>query len=69
MENTRNGASNLSFELNDWTKEETEELILLYLDDYYRTLKEEYLGEALQLARDEGVDIQRLLRLARSRLH
>ncbi len=69
MENTRNGSNRNFIDNYPWSKEESEELILLYLEDYYRTLKEEYLSEALQLAKDEGVDMEKMFQRARSRLH
>ncbi len=69
MENTRNGSNRNLWDAYSWTKEESEELILLYLEDYYRTLKEEYLSEALQLAKDEGVDMEKMFHRARARLH
>ena len=53
MENTRNGSNK---ELNDnlnWNKEASEELVLIYLEDYYRTMDDYFLQEAFQIAKDE----------------
>ncbi len=69
MENTRNGASRQPFDWNEWSKEESEELVLIYLEDYYRTLDDYYLKEALQFAKDEGVDIKKIMYLAKTRMN
>ncbi|MEJ2634444.1 MAG: hypothetical protein P8184_04020 [Calditrichia bacterium] len=69
MENPRNGSSRQSWEWRDWSKEESEELVLIYLEDYYRTLDEYFLKEALQISKDEGVDIQKIMRLAKTRMN
>jgi len=44
--------------LNSWTKADSEELVALYLMDYYETLDDYYLQEALQIAKDDGVSFQ-----------
>ncbi|OPX32347.1 hypothetical protein B1H10_07685 [candidate division KSB1 bacterium 4484_188] len=43
MENTPGGSNRTSFDWNDWTKKDSEELVLMYLEDYYRTLDDYYL--------------------------
>jgi hypothetical protein len=68
MENTRDRGSGQLYEDDNWSKEESEKLILLYLEDYYQTLDEEFLKEALQIAKDEGIDIQKILRKVKSKL-
>ena len=68
MENTRDRDSGQLYEDDNWSKEESERLILLYLEDYYRTLDDDYLKEALQIAKDEGIDIQKILRKMKSNL-
>ena len=52
-----------------WSKAESEELILLYLQDYYRTLDDYYLKEALMIALEDGIDFQRMMHLAQSELN
>jgi len=69
MENTGNSSSRKGLGWDDWSKEESEELVLLYLEDYYRTLDEYFLKEALQIAKDDGVDFPKIMRLAKSRMH
>lgn len=49
----------------EWTRKDSEELVILYLRDYYDTLDEYYLREALQIARDDGVNIDRVMRQVR----
>jgi hypothetical protein len=68
MENTRDRDSSQLYEDDNWSKEESERLILLYLEDYYRTLDDDYLKEAFQIAKDEGIDIQKILRKMKSNL-
>jgi hypothetical protein len=68
MENTRDGSSSRLTLLEDWTKEHSEELVLLYLEDYYRTLDDSFLEEAMQIAKDERVDIQKIMQRAKLRM-
>jgi len=49
----------------EWTRKDSEDLVILYLRDYYDTLDEYYLREALQIARDDGVNIDRVMRQVR----
>jgi len=49
----------------EWTRKDSEELVILYLRDYYETLDEYYLREALQIARDDGVNFDRIMRQVR----
>jgi hypothetical protein len=49
----------------EWTRKDSEDLVILYLNDYYRTLDEYYLQEALQIAKDDGVDFGRILHKVR----
>lgn len=51
-----------------WTRKDSEELVVLYLNDYYRTLDEYYLREALQIAKDDGVDFDKVMRKVRFQL-
>jgi hypothetical protein len=49
----------------EWTRKDSEELVILYLNDYYRTTDEYYLREALQIAKDDGVDFEKVMRKVR----
>ena len=49
----------------EWTRKDSEELVVLYLNDYYKTLDEYYLREALQIAKDDGVDFDKVMRRVR----
>lgn len=68
MEDTRNGSSGKMLFLDEWTKEESEELVLIYLEDYYRTMDDSFLKEALQITKDERLDIQKIMHRAKSRM-
>ncbi len=66
----KNPHKELEFDASqNWSKEESEELILLYLQDYYRTLDDYYLKEALMIALEDGIDFQRILHRAQSELN
>ena len=68
MEDTRNGSNGRMLFLDAWTKEESEELVLIYLEDYYRTMDDSFLKEALQITKDERLDIQKIMHRAKSRM-
>ena len=68
MENTGDGRSSRLYFLNEWTKEESEELVLIYLEDYYRTMDDTFLKEALQITKDERLDIQKIMHRAKIRM-
>lgn len=68
MENTRDSSNPRTILLEDWTKEHSEELVLLYLEDYYRTLDDSFLKEAMQIAKDERLDIQKIMHRAKLRM-
>lgn len=68
MENTRDNSKNNLLFPEDWSKEQAEELALLYLEDYYRTMDDSFLMEAIQLSKDERLDIQKIMHRARARL-
>jgi hypothetical protein len=60
------------FDLSSWnefSKEDSENLVLLYLQDYYSSLDDYFLKEAFQIAKDEGVDIYKMMRIARDKLN
>ncbi len=40
-----------------WSKEESEELVQLYLEAYYATLDDEMLQKAVQISREDGVNL------------
>ncbi len=69
MENASNGPNRQLFGLDGLSKEESEELVLIYLEDYYQSLDDFYLKEAMQIAKDEGIDVQKIMRLAKSRMN
>ena len=68
MENTRGGSNSRAILSEDWTKEHSEELVLLYLEDYYRTLDDSFLKEAMQITKDERLDIQKIMHRAKLRM-
>jgi hypothetical protein len=68
MENTGDGRNSRLYFLNEWTKEESEELVLIYLEDYYRTMDDTFLKEALQITKDERLDIQKIMHRAKIRM-
>ncbi len=68
MENTRDNSNNNPLFPEDWSKQQAEELALLYLEDYYRTMDDSFLMEAIQLSKDEHLDIQKIMHRARARL-
>lgn len=45
----------------EWTKEDSKELILLYLQDYYETLDDYFLERALHIAKEHSLDFQTLM--------
>ncbi|MEJ2535528.1 MAG: hypothetical protein P8048_00445 [Calditrichia bacterium] len=68
MENMRNGSNKELYDYLNWNKEASEELVLFYLEDYYRTMDDYFLQEALQIAKDEGIDIQKIMGRAKARM-
>jgi hypothetical protein len=53
----------------EWSKEESKELILLYLQDYYMTLDDYYLERALHIAKEHSIDFQNLMSKVRLQLN
>jgi hypothetical protein len=53
------------FNSGRWTRKDSEDLVILYLRDYYDTLDDYYLQEAIQIANDDGVDFERVMRQVR----
>jgi len=45
----------------EWTKEDSKELILLYLQDYYDTLDDYYLERAVSIAKENSINFQNLM--------
>lgn len=68
MENTRDKSNNSPLFSEEWSKEQAEELALLYLEDYYRTMDDSFLKEAMQISKDERLDIQKIMHRAKARL-
>lgn len=65
MQNINNTDQFADFFGLEWTRKDSEELVILYLNDYYRTTDEYYLREALQIAKDDGVDFEKVMRKVR----
>ena len=65
MQNINNADRLSDFLGLEWTRKDSEDLVILYLNDYYRTLDEYYLREALQIAKDDGVDFEKVMRRVR----
>ena len=65
MQNINNTDQFADFFGLEWTRKDSEELVILYLNDYYRTTDEYYLREALQIAKDDGVDFEKVMRRVR----
>lgn len=53
---------------SEWSKKDSEDLVVLYLKDYYQTLDDYYLREALQIAKEDGVDFESVMRRVRFQL-
>jgi hypothetical protein len=68
MENPYDTDQNQFTNSTEFNKSETEEIILIYLEDFYHTLDDEYLKEALQLAKNEGINIEKVIQRAKFRL-
>ena len=52
----------------EWSRRDSEELVMLYLNDYYHTLDDYYLREAIQLAKDDGLNFEHLMQQVRFQL-
>lgn len=52
----------------EWSKKDSEDLVILYLKDYYQTLDDYYLREAIQIAKEDGVDFETMMRRVRFQL-
>ncbi len=49
----------------DWTREDSEALVRRYLTDYFQTLDEYFLNEAVQIAREDAVNLEKIMREVR----
>lgn len=65
MQNINNADRLSDFWGLEWTRKDSEDLVTLYLNDYFRTIDEYYLREALQIAKDDGVDFEKVMRKVR----
>lgn len=65
MQNINNADRLPDFWGLEWTRKDSEDLVILYLNDYFRTIDEYYLREALQIAKDDGVDFEKVMRKVR----
>jgi len=52
----------------EWTKKDSEELVLIYIMDFYKTLDDYYLEKAVQIAKDDFVDFEKIMLKARFQL-
>ncbi len=65
MQNINNSNRISDFTGGEWTRKDSEELIILYLKDYYDTLDDDYLKEAIQIAKDDGINFENVMRQVR----
>lgn len=49
----------------DWTREDSEALVRRYLTDYFLTLDDYFLNEAVQIAREDAVNLEKIMRQVR----
>jgi len=68
VQNINNSNQSGDFSGGQWTRKDSEELIILYLKDYYDTLDDDYLKEAIQIAKDDGINFENVMRLVRFQL-
>ncbi len=69
MQNINNSNQLGDFPGGEWTRKDSEELIILYLKDYYETLDDDYLKEAVQIAKDDGINFENIMRKYGSHCH
>ncbi len=65
MHNVNDGQKFSDWNVPEWTKKDSEHLVKLYLKDYYETLDEYYLREAIQISQDDGLNFERIMREVR----
>ncbi|NIV13692.1 MAG: hypothetical protein GWN62_21150 [Aliifodinibius sp.] len=65
MQNINNTDKLTDLPWMEWTKKDSEELVILYLRDYYETLDDYYLREALQIAKEDGINFEHIMRQVR----
>lgn len=53
----------------EWSREDSKELILLYLEDYYSTLDDYFLERALHIAKEHSIDFRDLMSKVRFQLN
>lgn len=68
MQNIKNTKPWSESPWGQWTRKDSEDLIVLYLNDYYNTLDDYFLKEALQIAKEDGIDIEPVMRRVRFQL-
>ena len=61
VQNIYNSDKSGSMPWMEWTRKDSEELVMLYVKDYYDTLDEYYLREALQIAKDDGINFENMM--------
>ena len=65
MQNTNRSGMENQERFPNWSRKDSEELVALYLMDYFRTLDDYYLKEALSIAHNDGVDFEKIMRKVR----
>ena len=65
MQNSNDTFKLPDFSAMNWTRKDSEELVMLYLRDYYSTLDDYYLREALMIAQEDGVNFEQMMRQVR----
>ncbi len=65
MQNENRSGMETSRRMSSWSRQDSEELVALYLMDYFATLDDYYLKEALTIARNDGVDFEKIMRRVR----
>ncbi len=65
MQNENRSRLETAREYANWSRQDSEELVALYLMDYFATLDDYYLQEALTIARNDGVDFEKIMRRVR----
>ncbi len=61
MQKINNAGNSLGYPYMEWTRKDSEELVMLYVKDYFETLDDYYLKEALQIAKDDGINFDKIM--------
>lgn len=52
----------------EWTREDSEELVMIYIQDYFKTLDDYYLEKALQISKDDSINFEQIMLKVRFQL-